>query len=251
MGYDFEYVMPEMSEGLIMGAAGMVLALFAVCMVFALAVGVLKYVLTAISLYRIAKRRGIHRPWLAWIPVAGDWLLGSISDHYQYVTKRKVTHRRTLILVLSIAVMIISATSLVIQISNLTAVFSSAFAAATAAPSIGAAVGTMLLGLVSSGLSIALLVFYYMSYYDLFRSCKPNNAVMFLVLGIIFGITLPFFAIACSKSDEGMPEKRAPQPDAPQLIPQPEEVPAEADPVQEEAPAEEEVPQSPEEPTEE
>ena len=45
------------------------------------------YVLSAWGMYTIANRRGIHRPWLAWIPVANMWILGSISDQYQLSVK--------------------------------------------------------------------------------------------------------------------------------------------------------------------
>lgn len=37
-------------------------------------------VLTALALWRTAKWRGIRRPWLALIPVADLWVLGSLSD---------------------------------------------------------------------------------------------------------------------------------------------------------------------------
>ena len=33
----------------------------------------------------------------------------------------------------------------------------------------------------------------YIAYYDVFKSCKPKNAVLFLVLSIVFDVTLPFF----------------------------------------------------------
>ena len=41
------------------------------------------YVLQALGLYTIAKRRGISNPWLAWVPVAWVWVLGSISDQFR------------------------------------------------------------------------------------------------------------------------------------------------------------------------
>ena len=85
------------------------------------------------------------------------------------------------------------------------------------------------------GVMIALLVFCYIAYYDLFRSCKPKQDVLFLVLGILVNVTLPFFVFACGNSDEGMPARRKPQP-APEILceeeapapyaePQPEEIP--------------------------
>ena len=60
------------------------------------------YVMRALGLYRIAKRRGIHRPWLAWIPCGRDWLLGCISDHYQSIACGKRSYFRFFLLFLSI-----------------------------------------------------------------------------------------------------------------------------------------------------
>ena len=56
---------------------------------FALLVGLALYVLRAVGLYKLAKNRAIRCAWLAWVPVASDWILGSVSDQYQYVVKGK------------------------------------------------------------------------------------------------------------------------------------------------------------------
>ena len=42
--------------------------------------GIASYVLSSMAVYTIARRRGLRKPWLAWIPVANVWLLGSLSD---------------------------------------------------------------------------------------------------------------------------------------------------------------------------
>lgn len=47
-----------------------------------LAIGILEYVLTSLALHRIAKRRQIGCPWLAWIPYGNYWIIGSIADNY-------------------------------------------------------------------------------------------------------------------------------------------------------------------------
>ena len=57
------------------------------------------YVFTALSLYTVAKRRGIAAPWLAWVPVAGLWVLGSLSDQYRYLTQGQIRHKRISLLV--------------------------------------------------------------------------------------------------------------------------------------------------------
>ena len=95
----FEYILPDMMGG---AATGIVTGVFLLVYLFAMAFSLVAYVLGAVGLYRIAKRRGIHHGWLAWIPIGSNWLLGSISDHYQYVVKQKVTRRRKVLLTLSL-----------------------------------------------------------------------------------------------------------------------------------------------------
>lgn len=49
-------------------------------MIIVLAFGVLTYVLQALGMYRMAERRGLPNPWMAWVPFTNMWLLGSIAD---------------------------------------------------------------------------------------------------------------------------------------------------------------------------
>ena len=79
-GYEFEYGMPDVPQGLMMGVGGAVVAVLLIVLLLALAFSIVSYVLSAVGIYRIAKRRGIHHAWLAWVPVGNSWLLGSISD---------------------------------------------------------------------------------------------------------------------------------------------------------------------------
>ena len=52
------------------------------------------YVLGALGLYTIAKRRQINHPWLAWVPIASGWIIGSLSDQYRYVKHGQVKNKR-------------------------------------------------------------------------------------------------------------------------------------------------------------
>ena len=207
--YDFEYMFPEMmegaAEGAFLGAAGVFVGLFLLIYFLALAFSVVSYVLSAVGMYRIAKRRGIHHAWLSWVPVGNSWLLGSISDHYQYVAKQKVTRRRNLLLTLNLILL------------GATMAFAGGIAAAVALSSEAQATMAIALSVVSYlvvlGLSIAIMVITYIAYYDLFRSCKPGNSVLFLILSVVFNVTLPFFVFFISNSDEGMPQRRPRQPE--------------------------------------
>ena len=214
-GYEYDFSVPAFGEGLAVGAAGVALAILLIFLLVMLAISIVSYVLGSVGFYRIAKRRGIHHAWLAWVPVGNGWLLGSISDHYQYVAKHKTTKRRRVLLVLQLIACLFS--------------FLYGFAAAMlgifeAEGDVGMVALIMISYLVVMGLSIAATVFCYIAYYDLFRSCRPGSAVLFLILGIFFNFTLPFFVFACSGSDLGMPARRVTRP-APQIPCQPEDVP--------------------------
>lgn len=167
------------------------------CISFALSA--VKYIFGSLGLYTIADRRAIRHSWLAWLPVGNIWILGNISDQYQYVVKGKIKNRRKLMLGLEIALFAGYFLWLFVMLFNL-------------------AVGNELLAtllLIFGGLAIFaatiwFVVCQYMAYYDLFRSCEPNNAVLYLVLSIVFPVTLPFFVFACRKKDLGMPPRKQP-----------------------------------------
>ena len=226
MGYDygFEYAFPDAMGGAAVGVAtGILLIVWCLAMGFSLVM----YVLNAVGLYRIAKRRGIHHAWLAWVPIGCNWLLGSISDHYQYVAKQKVTSKRKILLILSLCLIV----CLFVLAGGVVAIVVAAGSSMNASIALGVVL-LLIAYLGMMGLAIAITVFCYIAYYDLFRSCKPGNAVLFLVLSILFNVTLAFFVFFSSKSDEGMPERR-PRDPAPRI---------EEAPVEPEAPAEEEIP---------
>ena len=70
--------------------------------------GIATYVLSSLGLYTLASRRGIGNAWLSWVPVLNIWIIGSLSDQYQYVVKGKVKSKRKSLLILNIVNMLIA-----------------------------------------------------------------------------------------------------------------------------------------------
>jgi len=58
------------------------------------------------------------------------------------------------------------------------------------------------------GVTIAYTIIRYMALYDVYNSLDPKNSVMYLVLGILFGVTEPFFLFFNRNKDEGMPPRK-------------------------------------------
>lgn len=214
MGYYYEYDY-GFEPG--MGAAGSAVgALFGFLLVFYLlfaAFGLVSYILQSLGMYTIAKRRGIYHPWLAWLPIGNMWILGSISDQYQYVAKGRVRNRRKVLIGLTVVIMLVSFLMLV---SALATLFSEVAGMGAGEVLLGASVGTVLLAyLVILVVSVVAIVFQYMALYDLYVSCEPGNGVLYLVLSIFVGVAMPFFIFACRKKDQGMPPRK----ETPQEIP--------------------------------
>lgn len=200
---------------------GMFLVIYMAVILVSVLVGIAMYVLRSLSLYTIAKRRGLNHPWLAWIPVGTEWIIGSVSDQYKYVTQGKQQSRRKVLLVLTIAGMVLGVYAAGITVSRvLDLVFrldvmgNGHISDEMALRMVMAMLSGLGGGLAAGILGIVAYVFREMCMYDLFKSCDPKNVVLFLVRSIFFGFTEPFFLLACRNKDLGMPPRK-PVVDAP------------------------------------
>lgn len=192
--------------------------------------GVLVYVLQALALYTIAKRREIKKPWLAWVPVANVWILGSISDQYQYVVKRQVKNKRKVLLGLNIAMtalLVILVAALLWLVVSLIMMgvslelFSSGnismdninpITLETLTDEVGILLLLCLSGLPLTVLAVIHTVYFYMALYDVFRSCDPKNSTLFIVLSIVGNFMIDgvycVFSLLCMEKDLGMPPRK-------------------------------------------
>lgn len=182
-------------------------------------VGIAAYVLTALALYTLAKRRGIDNAWFSWVPVLKLWIIGSLSDQYRYVVKGQVKSKRKVLVVLSIISMVLTVAIIIVGGVAVAQVVSSVFTHVNEDVLLSRMVGLILtagcLALPLAGVGIASMVIQYMAVYDIYTSCDPENSVLFLVLSIVFSITQPFFLFFSRNKDKGMPPRK-PEPQQPQ-----------------------------------
>lgn len=194
MGSYYYNELPAMptEEGMV--ALGMIiLGILGVILLFALVF----WIIRSMSLHRIARRRGIRHAWLAWIPIGGQWILRSLSDQYQHLVQGRITSRRKLLLVLAAAGTVLGSATTVIPLVQ-------DFLAATEQIEVMWGMTGTIPAVIGWCVGAASLVFYHICNYDLYRSCNPQNAVVFLVVGILLPVTEPFFYLACRKKDMGM-----------------------------------------------
>ena len=146
------------------------------------------YIFTALALYTIARRRGIHNPWLAWVPIANAWLLGCIADHFRYQVRKETKCRRKVLLGLEIAVNALAMVILglfvkllmdifAIGLENLETLSEDALAQMVGTV-MGSALPILLLSLPLLVVAIVYTVFYFIALHDVYESCAPENATM-------------------------------------------------------------------------
>lgn len=191
------------------------LIIYLLILFVALAVSIASYVIQSLSLYSIAKRRAIQNPFLAWIPVGNTWIMGSISDQFQFVRKGKVTKRKMITTALHIASILLMALYFVVY-------FAAFFLPLIFEEDVSeeGVLFAALIALAMFAVSIAASVFQYIVLYDLYCSCQPANAVLYLILSILVPISLPILLFLCRNKDEGMiPQEVPAAPNPPQHDP--------------------------------
>ena len=178
-------------------------------------VGIASYVLTSLSLYTLASRRGIRKAWLSWVPLLNVWIVGSLSDQYRYVVKGQVKSKRKILLTLKLLSLFFGLCAFTVAAFTVAdAVHSTIYGVqfqTVLRQFMAPLMGIVGLGLPIAGLSIAALVFYYMALYDIYVSMDPGNSVLFTVLSILFRVTEPVFLFINREKDKGMPPRRPEQ----------------------------------------
>ncbi len=197
MGYVF-----ELEEGLMMLLPGLIsgipTGLFSIA----------AYVLTAMAIYTISRRRGLSKPWLAWIPVINCWLLGSLSDQYQYIVKGKNTSRRKWLLALNLIMAVLTLAVGILVTVAVAGAFIKGAGYGMGRAVAGPVIGILGLAMPLAAAAIGIAVIRYMALYDVYRSLDPDNAVLYLVLSILFSPTEPFFLFFNREKDQGMPPRK-------------------------------------------
>lgn len=188
------------------GAVGIFFVVYLLMMFIASAISMASYVLQSLGMYTIADRRGIRHSWLAWVPLGNLWILGSISDQYQYLAKGNIKNRRKVLLGLSIGFFLFYIVWIVAMIVGL--ILTEGLAGEAVAGILLIVLGALLM----VAMAIAMVVYQYLCLYDLYSSCNPSNAVLYLVLSIVFSVTMPIFVFVCRKKDLGMPPRKQPAP---------------------------------------
>ena len=159
-----------------MYAAGFAVGVLLIGVYLALMVGI--YILCQFGLYRMAKHAGIPGAWLAFVPVAGGYVLGLLAERAVYT----FTGRQRRLALWNVLLPGIAVGGAVLM----------GVAAVVSPRSWGTL--TLLSLLLILGSIAGFAVFCYSLYY-VFKDYAPDNTVLFTVLGIFLGIYWIFFLV--------------------------------------------------------
>ena len=166
------------------------------------------YVLSAISLMTISKRRGLDKVWLSWIPVLNGVMVGKIADDYM---EKKTGEKTQFAKRLFILAIITICSGLIIGIVALLAGGSIAISAATrggdpSAVVSGISIATVVIADIALAcIAVVYYVFYYMAIFKVYRSCKPATSVPFLIISIVVTrLAEGLFLFLDRKYDDGL-----------------------------------------------
>ena len=204
------------------------------------------YVLLALGMQTIAKRRGIPLAWLAWVPVASVWVLGAIADDYR-ARMGKCSNMRMIVtglvlvsLVLAVVVLSVIYQSVFLPVADAVSFEELMQVYSGASDSVGhmydsvqqdamaqlearleevltddmvaqmdaALMPVVALSLVMGLCALAAAVLEYLCWYWLFASCVPAYKMIFFVVSVLFG-TQAVFVFMCRDKDLGLPSQNA------------------------------------------
>jgi hypothetical protein len=175
-------------------------------------ISVAGYVLLALGLFTIAKRRKLQNAWMAWVPVLNLWLLGCISDQYRYVTRGQTRNIRTVLLLLGIAEVILNAVLFVLALFGLGGFLQNLISAYDLMPASWKLLKYAALGLLFSCFCKSLRLVRCFALHDIYSSCLPKRKTLFTVLSILGYVTgadvVPALLVfLCRNKEEGMPPR--------------------------------------------
>lgn len=144
-------------------------------------------ILTALALWRTAKWNAIRRPWLALIPVADLWVLGSLSDRYQKQVRGKEKQMRKHLPLLGAAalgsILLVVALTWLLSLLNLNGRM------------------PMTLGMITVLGAVAVwflfLAYRVMALCDLYTGFARGRSALYIIFSVLCPPLIPFFIFRC------------------------------------------------------
>lgn len=159
-------------------------------------IGIAIYLLESISVYKMAKSAEIKNPWLAFIPVANDWVFGTLAEKYKKKNGVKSARFGIILTVLSVIELVCSAVMLVFMIIVTKNILDMAYGAVENSTEVtpeqlAALIPIIIIYFVLIAVSMAYLIVTYIAMWRIYASFDKANATLYIVLSVLFSISSP------------------------------------------------------------
>lgn len=173
-------------------------AFYGIVMMFSSAIGIVMYILQALGIFNMSKKLGINNAWLCFVPVVNTYAFGKVAEKYVKQDGKPSAKFGIWLLVLNILLVIalfVLLAVLVVFVIGIAGIEDVMLedSAAVRAEILSFIIPFIAVYFVTLALAIVLSVMQYVALWRIFAIFSYNNATLFLILSILFGILTPIF----------------------------------------------------------
>lgn len=174
---------------------------------FATAVATVISALQAIGVHHLSEKMKLNRPWYAFLPILNVFAIGRLGDECVKPLGKKSLAKAMVVMNIIVLVLVIVLLFLAMNLG-----FDAAIAEETYMNGIeenssfwGSVIALVLASLIVFAASIVYIVLYYVSLWRIYSSFDRTNAVLYIVLSVLFDF-LPAIFLFVIRKKEYMPE---------------------------------------------
>lgn len=159
-------------------------------------IGIAIYLLESISVYKMAKSAQIKNPWLAFIPVANDWVFGTLAEKYKKKNGTKSARFGIILPVLEGIVLIETIALTIFTVISIKEITGYALDAVNTSSEMApeqfmSLIPVIILYFALMAVAIAYAVVFFIALWRVYSSFDKSNATLYIVLSVIFTISVP------------------------------------------------------------
>lgn len=159
-------------------------------------IGIAIYLLESISVYKMAKSAEVKNPWLAFVPVANDWVFGTLAEKYKKKNGTKSARFGIILPVLEGIVFIESIALTIFTVISIKEITGYALDAVNTSSEMApeqfmSLIPVIILYFALIAVAIAYAVVFFIALWRVYSSFDKSNATLYIVLSVIFTISVP------------------------------------------------------------
>lgn len=159
-------------------------------------IGIAIYLLESISVYKMAKSAEVKNPWLAFVPVANDWVFGTLAEKYKKKNGTKSARFGIILPVLEGIVFIESIALTIFTVISIKEITGYALDAVNTSAEMApeqfmSLIPVIILYFALMAVAIAYAVVFFIALWRVYSSFDKSNATLYIVLSVIFTISVP------------------------------------------------------------